>query len=154
MLEEVLGDVEVDRALIEPDSGKAPKAPGMKYKHYAPRGELVIVEGKCDRVVAGINEAVREKRARGMKTGVICTDETKAMYDADSVKSTGSRCDEQSTAKELFRILREFDDEQVAYMYAESWKDGDLGQAIMNRLMKAAGHRVVRTDEGETLHFK
>ena len=151
MLEEVLGDVEVDRALIEPDSGKAPKAPGMKYKHYAPRGELVIVEGKCDRVVAGINEAVREKRARGMKTGVICTDETKAMYDADSVKSTGSRCDEQSTAKELFRILREFDDEQVEYIYSESFSDGDLGQAIMNRLMKAAGHRVADLDQGERL---
>ena len=152
MLEEVLGDVEVDRALIEPDSGKAPKAPGMKYKHYAPRGELVIVEGKCDRVVAGINEAVRAKQSLGKKTGVICTDETRARYSADSVKSTGARGDEQSVAKELFRILREFDDEQVDYIYSEAFSDGDLGQAIMNRLMKAAGHRVVDLDHGERLH--
>ena len=143
MLEEVLGKVEVDHALIEPDSGIAPKAPGLKYRHYAPRGELVIYEGECDKVTAGINAAVREKKALGFKTGVICTDETKALYSADCVRSTGARADELSAARELFRILREFDDEQVAYIYSESFRSGDLGQAIMNRLMKAAGHKVV-----------
>ena len=94
---------------------------------------------------------MKEKKALGYRTGVICTDETKAFYDADCVRSTGAREDELSAARELFKILREFDDEQVAYMYAESWKDGDLGQAIMNRLMKAAGQRVVNLDKGERL---
>lgn len=151
MLRDALGKVEMDHALIDPDSGIAPKAPGMKYRHYAPKGELVILEGECDKVVREINRAVKEKKALGFRTGVICTDETKALYDADCVRSTGARENELSAARELFRILREFDDEQVAYIYAESWKDGDLGQAIMNRLMKAAGQRVVNLDKGEKL---
>ena len=143
MLEEVLGNVDVDRTLIAPDSGLAPKAPGMKYKHYAPRGELVIIEGERGKVVSKINEEVEKSRSRGLKTGVICTDETKALYRADAVKSAGSRGDEQSVARELFRILREFDDEEVEAIYSESFGESDLGQAIMNRLMKAAGHKVI-----------
>ena len=147
MLEEVLGEVEVDSALIAPDSGIAPRAPGMKYRHYAPKGELVILEGERGKVVAGINRAVADRRAQGKKTGVICTDDTRSLYKADSVKSTGSRGDDESVARELFRILREFDDEGVEYIYSESFDEGDLGQAIMNRLMKAAGHRVINTDD-------
>ena len=143
MLETVLGEVEVDSALIAPDSGVAPKAPGMKYRHYAPKGELVIFEGERDIVVAGINRAAADQRAAGKKTGVICTDETKLMYEADSVKSTGNRGDDESAARELFRILREFDDEGVERIYSESFDEGPLGQAIMNRLMKAAGHKVI-----------
>ena len=154
MLQEVLGRVEVDSTLITPDSGIAPKAPGMKYRHYAPQGELVIVEGERDKVVSEINKAAGCNRAHGVRTGVICTDETRDLYDADCVKSAGPRGDEDSVARELFRILREFDDEGAERIYSESFSGGELGQAIMNRLMKAAGHRVVRTDEGETLHFK
>ena len=74
---------------------------------------------------------------------MICTDETRSLYEADSVKSTGTRGDDESVARELFRILREFDDEGVEYIYSESFDEGDLGQAIMNRLMKAAGHKVI-----------
>ena len=143
MLEEVLGEVEVDTALIAPDSGIAPKAPGMKYRHYAPRGELVIFEGERGIVVEGINREAAVQRAAGKKTGVICTDETKPLYEADSVKSTGSRGDDESAARELFRILREFDDEGIEKIYSESFDEGPLGQAIMNRLMKAAGHKVI-----------
>ena len=151
---EVLGRVDVDSTLITPDSGVAPKAPGMKYRHYAPKGELVIVEGERDKVVSEINRAAGYNRAHGLRTGVICTDETRDLYDADCVKSAGPRGDEDSVARELFRILREFDDDGAERIYSESFSGGELGQAIMNRLMKAAGHRVVRTDEGETLHFK
>ena len=81
--------------------------------------------------------------AAGKKTGVICTDETKLLYEADSVKSTGSRGDDESAARELFRILREFDDEGVERIYSESFDEGPLGHAIMNRLMKAVGHKVI-----------
>lgn len=146
MLEEVVGEVNIDRTLLTPDCGIAPKAPGMKYRHYAPKGELVIIEGERDKVVAGINEATDRGRELGVKTGVICTDETKDRYRADCIKSAGSRSDEQGVARELFRILREFDDEEVEKIYSESFDGGDLGQAIMNRLMKAAGHKVVILD--------
>ena len=153
MLEKVIGNVDVDRTLIAPDSGIAPKAPGMKYRHYAPRGELVIIEGERGTVVEEINKAADYYRAKGIRTGVICTDETRDLYRADCVKSAGPRDDESSVARELFRILREFDDEEVGRIYSESFGGGDLGQAIMNRLMKAAGHRTVRPDKGETLPF-
>ena len=150
-LEAVLGNVQVDRTLIDPESGVAPKAPGMKYRHYAPAGELVILEGERDKVVEEINKAAQENSVHGLKTGVICADETESLYRADSVKSAGPRSDELSIARSLFRILREFDDEQVDRIYSESFSGGILGQAIMNRLMKAAGHRIVRLGEGSTL---
>ena len=79
-----------------------------------------------------------------MKTGVLCTDETLSSYRADSVKSTGSRQDEDAAGRALFRLLREFDTEDVQVMFSESFEGASDGQAIMNRLMKAAGHRMVR----------
>lgn len=142
-LAKVLGNVGVDQSIIKPDSGIKPKAPGMKYRHYAPKGELVILEGSPDKVVAEINRAAAEDREKGVRSGVICTDETRNLYEADCVKSAGSRGDEESIARELFRILREFDDEEVGHIYSESFREGGLGQAIMNRLMKAAGHKVI-----------
>ncbi len=151
-LESVLGSVQVDRTLIDPDSGVAPKAPGMKYRHYAPKGELVILEGERDKVVEEINKAAKYNADHGMKTGVLCTDETESLYRAECVKSAGPRSDELSIARSLFRILREFDDEQVDRIYSESFGGGTLGQAIMNRLMKAAGHKLLQLGEGKTLH--
>lgn len=144
MLTEVLGKVDVDRTILSADSKQAPKAPGMKYRHYAPRGDLAIVEGDREAVVRYINQAVKQQREAGRKTGVIGTDETVGEYNADCVRSAGTRQDETTIARELFHILREFDDEKVEVMYSESFDEAGIGQAIMNRLMKAAGHRVIR----------
>jgi L-threonylcarbamoyladenylate synthase len=149
-IREVAGGGSIDPAIIgKPDPSLRPKAPGMKYRHYAPKGELVIVEGERDKVVSEINRAAGYKRAHGLRTGVICTDETRDLYNADCVKSAGKRSDAHSIARELFRILREFDDEQVEYIYSESFREGDLGQAIMNRLMKAAGHKVIDPEHAD-----
>ena len=82
-------------------------------------------------------------RSEGIRTGVICTEETKNVYAADLVKSAGSREDEESVARELFRILREFDDEGAGEIYAESFDSTGIGRAVMNRLLKAAGQRIV-----------
>ena len=144
MLEEVLGTVEVDRTILSSDDAAAPRAPGMKYRHYAPRGYLTIVDGDREAVAAYINRECDGLRAKGMKTGVLCTDETLSSYRADSVKSTGSRQDEDAAGRALFRLLREFDTEDVQVMFSESFEGASDGQAIMNRLMKAAGHRMVR----------
>ena len=142
MLREAVGNVGKDGAIM--DENTPPKAPGMKYRHYAPRGNLVIVEGAQDKVIGGINSRLKDHRQAGEKTGVIATDETAALYRADSVKSLGLRRDEMAIAKHLFRILREFDEEEVQFMYAESFEATGMGQAIMNRLLKAAGHQVVQ----------
>ena len=147
MLRKVLGRVDTDVTILSADSGQAPKAPGMKYRHYAPKGELTIVEGEPDAVVAYINGQVQKARENGEKTGVIGTDECAGRYCADVVKSVGSREDEESIARHLFTALREFDDENVERMYSERFDSAGLGQAIMNRLLKAAGHHVVRLQD-------
>ena len=143
MLEELIGEVSVDRALISSESKEPPKAPGMKYRHYAPKAELSIVEGPMELVIEGINRMARERSAQGYRVGVIGTEETVARYRADSVKSVGTRTDESTIASHLYGILREFDNEKVDYIYSESFATGGIGSAIMNRLLKAAGHHVI-----------
>lgn len=146
MLTQVLGQVGVDRTILEADSGQAPRAPGMKYRHYAPRGELTIISGLAEQVTAYINARAEEDQAAGHKVGVIGTDEVLPQYRADIVRSLGSRQDEDSIARHLYAILREFDDEQVTRIYSECFEATGLGQAIMNRLLKAAGHKLIVLD--------
>ncbi len=143
MLEEILGQVDVDKTILSNESGLAPKAPGMKYRHYAPTGELTIVAGETKRVVAYINQETKALQAVGQKVGVIGSLETMNEYGADVVKNIGSRQDEEAIAKNLYRILREFDDEKVEVIFSESFSGTGMGQAIMNRLLKAAGHKVI-----------
>ena len=143
MLEELIGEVAVDRALISPESKEPPKAPGMKYRHYAPKADLSIVEGPMELVIEAINRMARERMSGGYKVGIIGTEETVLRYRADCVKSIGTRADESTIASHLYAILREFDDEQVDYIYSESFATGGIGSAIMNRLLKAAGHHVI-----------
>lgn len=144
MIREVTGEAEVDRGLIADDSSVRPKAPGMKYRHYAPKAELQIVEGPMERVLSYINE----KCAGSRRTGIICTEETRGCYPNGTVKCIGSRKDELSIASHLFAILREFDEENVERIYSESFDTPGLGQAIMNRLLKAAGHQMVDLGDG------
>ena len=143
MLEEALGSVREDGTMMSDESGQAPKAPGMKYRHYAPKGSLVIVDGEEARVTAYINEQLERLRREGHRTGVIGTDATIARYRGNVCKSAGSREDENTIAKELYRILREFDDEEVTAIFSESFDTAGIGQAIMNRLLKAAGHHMI-----------
>lgn len=143
-LERVLGEIRAESTAADADRDTAPKAPGMKYRHYAPKGKLTVVDGDRDSVAAWINGRVRAAAERGLRTGVICTEETKNLYRAELVKSVGFRDDEASIARELFRVLREFDDEGAEEIYAESFDGSGLGAAVMNRLLKAAGQRLVR----------
>lgn len=144
MLEDVLDEeVRIDPGIIASDSERKPKAPGMKYKHYAPKADLVLVEGETERVVEEINQLVQKKQGAGWKVGVIATDETLDKYRADYVVSIGAREDEDAIARHLYKILREFDDQKVDAIYSESFATPRIGQAIMNRLLKAAGHQVL-----------
>lgn len=143
MLEHVLGQVDTDMAVFMADSPKAPRAPGMKYRHYAPRGELTIVSGSQAEVMDEINRRAAQDQAAGEKVGVIGTDDGLGRYRADVVKSAGSRGDGGGIARELYRILREMDDEGVTRIYSQAFEAEDIGQAIMNRLLKAAGHRMI-----------
>lgn len=143
MLEQVLTDVEEDGAMMRDDSGQVPRAPGMKYRHYAPRGDLTVVDGEAESVITFINDRIEKMQADNKITGVIATDASISRYHADVCKSVGERHHEDAIARELYRILREFDDENVEIIYAEAFDTPGLGQAIMNRLLKAAGYNVV-----------
>ena len=143
MLQEVIGEVQVDPGLIAADSDVKPKAPGMKYRHYAPKANLIIVKGETDAVVAKINELTKSWIEDGKKVGIIGTDETVNCYHDAVIKSIGSREDEDSIARHLYGILREYDELDVDYILSESFATPRIGQAIMNRLLKAAGHQVI-----------
>lgn len=144
MLSEVLGEVRIDPAIMgSVKPGVVPKAPGMKYKHYAPDADLAIVEGDIDKVVDKINALTKEKEALGYRVGIMATQETKDRYESGVIKVVGSRKDEATVAHNLYAALREFDKQQVAYIYSEGFSENQVGQAVMNRLIKAAGHTII-----------
>ena len=206
MLEEVLGEVCVDPAILGPLSADVrPKAPGMKYKHYAPKADLTLVEPgtgteresgaeqvtgaeqktgaeqvtgaeqkngagqktgaeqktgadrntgadpetgldetQLQAMICKVRELSREKIEAGYKVGVICTDESRGCYTDGEVRSIGARKSQASVAHNLYALLREFDDLGVDYIFSESFPKDHLGQAIMNRLSKAAGYKIVK----------
>ena len=175
MLRDTVGGVAVDPAVAGPVAADVkPRAPGMKYRHYAPKAELVLVEaaspagenpGSGDRpagtaavlpcgisaagtavsaaVIDTINRLTGERMAEGRRVGILCTDETKDRYPRGIVRSVGLRASQETVAHSLFAVLREFDDLGVDYIYSESFARDHLGQAIMNRLTKAAGYHII-----------
>lgn len=143
MLEEVIGEVKDDPGLSEALPDARPKAPGMKYRHYAPKAELTIISGESEKVIKQINLLASEQTRCGKKVGVIATDETADAYSNACVKSIGSRMDEDAIGRHLYGILREFDALGTDCIYSESFQTPRMGQAIMNRLLKAAGHHVI-----------
>lgn len=144
MLRETLGEVEIDPAILKPmEAGVRPKAPGMKYRHYAPAAEMTLVEGEIENVVNYINAQVRAAREAGKRAGIICTEESLGLYPEGIIEVIGSRQNEESVAHNLFAVLREFDEKHVDCIFSESFSKDRLGQAIMNRLCKAAGYHIV-----------
>lgn len=147
MVSAVLGkEICLDPAIISGPlkADVKPKAPGMKYKHYAPKADLTLVEGNTEAVVSAINKMTEEKLEAGYRVGVICTDETSDLYPGGMIRSIGSRLKEESVAHNLYAVLREFDDLDADYIFSESFSRSHLGQAIMNRLTKAAGYHIIK----------
>lgn len=163
MIEHIIGEVSIDPSLMHPEEGVRPKAPGMKYTHYAPQGELTLVEsvqGNADikakdaissnqsvkLVVEMIQTLAKKRQKEGYKVGIMAPKETISYYDgfADMCVCVGDRNKQQTVAAGLYGALREFDAAGVDYIYAESFRGDELSDAIMNRLLKAAGHRVVQ----------
>jgi L-threonylcarbamoyladenylate synthase len=120
------------------------RSPGIKHKHYAPDADVVVVEGELTAVIKKVNELTDFYRRRGSRVGVLCTNENAEYYSADVVESLGSRDDLAAIAHNLFRLLREFNTERVDVIIAEGLPLEGLGLAIVNRLRKAAGYRIVK----------
>ena len=144
MLERVLGRVESDVTILDANTDKRPKAPGMKYRHYAPKGEMTIIEGDDTTVINTINKNVAEALQNGKKVGVLCTDETVDRIEAKIKFSAGSKNDEHRIAHNLYSILREFDAAGVDVIYSFGFSKDGFGTAVMNRLLKAAGFNVIK----------
>lgn len=144
MFEEVIGRVTIDPAITDGvKAGVVPRAPGMKYKHYAPDADLKIVEGDMAKVVDYINDNTKKLINEGFKVAIMTTDETRHFYTDGIVISMGHKSDELSVARHLYAILREFDNEHVDYVFSESFETENVGRAVMNRLIKAAGHTII-----------
>lgn len=144
MLKAVLGKVTIDPAVLHKLSGNIkPKAPGMKYRHYAPAAPLKIIKGCTEDVINYINNKTIEGRDKNLKVGVMGTDETIKSYISDYKISAGNRDELGIIAANLFDCLREFDKIDVDCIYAEGFSEAGIGLAIMNRLKKAAGYNVI-----------
>lgn len=142
-LQEAAPDVSIDSA-NEAEPETAPRSPGMKYTHYAPQGELELVQGEAGAVVSYIQEQVAAARARGEVTGVLAFDERLGRFDADRLFSLGSEAELGAAAQRLYAALRAFDGAGVQRIWAECCEEHGIGAALMNRLVKAAGHRIIR----------
>jgi len=145
-LEEVLEGVELNPAVTaeRPVPVGEVRSPGLKHKHYAPDANVVVVEGELPAIVRKVNELVAYYLKRGSRVGVLCTAETAGSYRAGVVKSLGSRSDMGSVAQSLFARLREIDLEGVDVIVAEGVPLEGLGLAIMNRLRRASGYKIVK----------
>ncbi|MGN0507176.1 MAG: L-threonylcarbamoyladenylate synthase [Lachnospiraceae bacterium] len=143
--EQIASDVTYDNAVLamKPQESVVAKAPGMKYRHYAPKGQITIVEGSRSAVIAKINGLVAEKEKEGIRTAVLCAEETKECYCCEHIVSLGSLGSEKEISAHLFSALRTFDTEEISVIYSESFENTKLSEAIMNRLRKAAGYQMI-----------
>ena len=136
-IERVISEVEIHPA-VRGKLVNVAKAPGMKYRHYSPNAQVVVVEGPRERVRARIAELVEQYHSKGLHVGVMATEET----EADEFFYLGNTTEE--VARNIFRALRELDKRGVDVIIAEGIEERGLGLAVMNRLRKAAGYRIVR----------
>lgn len=143
-LKEIDPRIYIDPGIMsELEENIKPKAPGMKYRHYAPKAPLKIVKGDLEKVVSYITECTSLCIERGMKIGIIASDETKDEYTRGIIKSLGKRKDLAEISQNLFSILRSFDNDDVDMILVESFEEEGIGIAIMNRLKKAAGYDII-----------
>jgi L-threonylcarbamoyladenylate synthase len=137
MLEAVVGEVHLDVALS--DETSKPKAPGMKYQHYAPNAPLYLVDGSH----SFLQSLIEEKQKEGLRVGVLATEESARGYQSDVVIACGKRDELESVATALYETLRNFNREKVDIIFSEMFPNTGVGHAIMNRLQKAAGNKII-----------
>jgi len=145
MLKEIDASVYIDPAIMaKPAEDLKPKAPGMKYRHYAPKAPLKIVQGDLQKTIAKINEIVQNYIDENKKVGIIATDETIKSYSRGYALSLGSRKDMFTIGQNLFEVLRSFDDAKVDVILSEAFEELEFGVAVMNRLKKSAGYDIIK----------
>ena len=159
MLEEVLGEVLIDPAIRKINEGQLinssepPKAPGMKYRHYAPKAPLTLVQGSRAEVAVKLRELAGEAKKQGLKVGIICEDGECFDGYGDKVYHVGDRDDTLTLSQKIYDVLRQCDQDKLDVIFSDDFgleHDEELGYAVQNRLMKAAGGHVLSADnQGE-----
>ena len=141
-----LGEVVLHPATLSEKQAAAlrARAPGMKHRHYAPKAEMILVEGDPEKIVKRVKELTALNMADGKKVGILATDESISNYDGDVLRPLGSRNNPEEAARNLFRLLREFDEEKVDVIIAEGVPLRGLGLAVMNRLRRAASFNILK----------
>lgn len=143
MLIEVLGDLETDRNLTDP--ALIPRSPGMKYTHYAPAAPMTLIASEFPERLFLLLSQIETALSMGKSVGVVCSTETAAQLPA-CVRAAvyGPQDDKLQIAGNLYECLRSFDRNPVDLIFAEAVDESGVGLAIMNRLRKAAGYRIIR----------
>ncbi len=138
----VIPKVEEDLSIIKDDKNIIPKSPGQKYRHYAPKADMVVFTGEVQNIVKAINEYTDKYISQGKKVGIMATEETKDEYKKGIIISVGSRKDKKTIAHNLFNTIRLFDEKKVDIILSEGVETFEIGTAIMNRLKKASGGNI------------
>mgnify|MGYP000276284427 FL=1 len=144
MLKEIDSNIEIDSALkSKPTENFKPKAPGMKYRHYAPKAHLKIIKGKNEKTIEIINEILENYIEKGNDVAILTTNENLNKFNSGKVISLGSENNLNEIAKNLFETLRKCDDLGVQHILCQGFEEKGVGLAIMNRLNKAAGYDIL-----------
>lgn len=140
-LETVIGKVNIDPALENKEDSIKAKAPGMKYKHYSPNADVYIVSGDIDNVIKTVNQLCDDNSKEGLKCSVMCLDKNKDKYKCDTIV-LGENLGE--VASNLFNALITTDEQKYDIVYTEEFPNYGIGRAIMNRLLKSAGYKIIK----------
>lgn len=141
-IEEKVGRIKIDPAILS--SSSKPRSPGMKYRHYAPDGELWLFEGDPLSMVQTIQQEADRLQKEGKRVGILTTEEQKGCYHADVVIACGTRERPETVAKALFHTLHQLNEAKVDFILAETFPEQGIYLSVMNRLKKAANGRIVK----------
>lgn len=144
MLEELFPVVKIDKAII--GENVVPKAPGMKYKHYAPKANMILFEGSSAKMADAIANKIADYEREGKKVGLVVSSEVAEKLQHENTAIYGNQEDLLTIASEIYECLRFFDDKDVDIILAEGTTDKGIGLAIMNRLHKASGFNSIFID--------
>ena len=141
-IEEKVGRIKIDPAILS--SSSKPRSPGMKYRHYAPDGELWLFEGDPLSMVQTIQQEADRLQKEGKRVGILTTEEQEGCYHADVVIACGTRERPETVAKALFHTLHQLNEAKVDFILAETFPEQGIYLSVMNRLKKAANGRIVK----------
>ena len=144
MLEELFPVVKIDKAII--GENVVPKAPGMKYKHYAPKVNMILFEGSSAKMADAIANKIADYEREGKKVGLVVSSEVAEKLQHENTAIYGNQEDLLTIASDIYECLRFFDDKDVDIILAEGTTDKEIGLAIMNRLHKASGFNSIFID--------